>query len=142
MGPLKGGVSRDSLESWLMSWGKLSGTRGQTTSQSDPGPVLHGEMLYLLVLPYSHDSAPTSEPVGLLTWGKRPRLTTPSSSYTSPGKACIIRQGRSIMPWRIPSDNFIRLILKLQAANQTDNLQQTFAEQKKKKKKIHRAQNI
>lgn len=78
MGPLKGGglarlsgVMADELGE------AVSGTRGQTTSQSDPGPVLHGEMLYLLVLPYSHDSAPTSEPARLLTWGKRPRLTTP-----------------------------------------------------------------
>lgn len=55
----------------------VSGTRGKTSSQSDPGPVLHREMFYLLALPSSHDSAPTSEPELLVTWGERPRLTAP-----------------------------------------------------------------
>lgn len=72
----------------------VSGTGGQTTSQSDPGPILHGEMLYLVALPYSHDSAPTSEPLRLVTWGGRgPGYLPPGSSYTSPGKARIIHRG-------------------------------------------------
>lgn len=73
--------------------GAVSGTRGQTTSQSDPGPVLHGEMLYLVVLPYSHDSAATSEPGRLLTWGKRPRLTTPAQATPLLGKPVLSAKG-------------------------------------------------
>lgn len=40
----------------------VSGTRGKRARQSGAGRVLCGEPMYLLVLPYSHDSGPTSEP--------------------------------------------------------------------------------
>lgn len=138
MGPLKGGASRESLESWLMSWGELClGPEGrQPASQTRPasprGDVVFGSAA--LQSRFCSDLRAGAS----ANMGEEARANYPHSSYTSPGKACIIRQGRSITPWRISSDNFIRLILKLQAENQTDNLQQTFAG----KKKIHRAQNI
>lgn len=50
---------------------------GPEGSQPDPGPVLRGEMSYLLALPYSHDSAPTSEPLRLLTRGGGARANYP-----------------------------------------------------------------
>lgn len=62
--------------------GAVSGTGGQITSQSDPGPVLHREMLYLVVLPYSHDSAPTSEPLRLVTWGGEAQAICPPARAT------------------------------------------------------------
>lgn len=105
----------------------MSGTRGQTTSQSDPGPALgpgspRGDVVFGSAALQSRFCSDLRA-AGSANMGEEAQANYPHSCYTSPGKACIIRQGRSITPWRIPSDNFIRLILKLQAENQTDNLQ-------------------
>lgn len=47
-------------------WWKLC--LGPEARQPDHSLVLLGELIYLLVLPYSHDSVPTPEPVCLVTW--------------------------------------------------------------------------
>lgn len=84
--------------------------------QSGPGRVLLGEMMYLFVLPYSHDSGPTPEPLRLVTWDETkanvfcPRLPL----HLSGGRPVLLAQG-SQSHW-IPSGNFIKLICRLQAA--------------------------
>lgn len=54
----------------------VSGSRGQAARQPDRG--LLGGLMYLLALPYSHDSVPTPEPVCLVTWDEtKPNVCCP-----------------------------------------------------------------
>lgn len=81
---------------WLLGRLKLClGPEAKTVRQSDPGLVLRGEWMYLLVLPYSHDSVAAQELVCLVAC-EETKANVCFFHYTSLGRACIIRPGQPI----------------------------------------------
>lgn len=107
----------------------VSGTRGKRARQPGAGPVLCGELMYLLALPYSHNSGPTSEPPCLVKREEtKANVCPPPPVSTTPllGRTVSFTSGSQShcdgYHQAIATSSFCRLLDPCRAENQ----QQTF----------------